>query len=126
MRNYMELIYFMRDLGDGVQDHLPEELRTGQLSLNEIVDQWVDRKTCFAIRTLEKDMMSYIEKYRVGDFSVDEILFDFDLLFIPERFGCDESELFGRVLPLLKARVVGTRRSVLRDLVAWVGLKLGV
>lgn len=75
MRSYMELIYFLRDLGDGIQDHLPEELRTGQLPLNVIVDQWVDKKTYFAIRSLEKDILSYIEKYKVGDFSVDQISF---------------------------------------------------
>jgi hypothetical protein len=122
----MELIYFLRDLGDGIQDHLPEELRTGQLPLNVIVDQWVDKKTYFAIRSLEKDILSYIEKYKVGDFSVDQILFDFDLLFIPERFGCEEPELLGEVLLMLKARVVDRKRSVLKDLAAWLRSKLGV
>ncbi|RJX81515.1 hypothetical protein [Pseudomonas sp. LS-2] len=126
MRSYMELIYFLRDLGDGIQDHLPEELRTGQLPLNVIVDQWVDKKTYFAIRSLEKDILSYIEKYKVGDFSVDQILFDFDLLFIPERFGCEEPELLGEVLLMLKARVVDRKRSVLKDLAAWLRSKLGV
>lgn len=126
MRSYMELIYFLRDLGDGIQDHLPEELRTGQLPLNVIVDQWVDKKTYFAIRSLEKDILSYIDKYKVGDFSVDQILFDFDLLFIPERFGCEEPELLGEVLLMLKARVVDRKRSVLKDLAAWLRSKLGV
>lgn len=126
MRSYMELIYFLRDLGDGIQDHLPEELRTGQLPLNVIVDQWVDKKTYFAIRSLEKDILSYIEKHKVGDFSVDQILFDFDLLFIPERFGCEEPELLGEVLLMLKARVVDRKRSVLKDLAAWLRSKLGV
>lgn len=97
MRSYMELIYFMRDLGDGVQDHLPEEQRIAQLSLEEIVAQWVDNKSYLAIRSLEKDISSYIKKSSVGDLSVDQIFFDFDLLFIPERFGCEEPELLGGI-----------------------------
>lgn len=114
MRSYMELIYFMRELGDGIQDHLPEEQRTAQLSLDQIVAQWVDNKSCLAIRSLEKDISSYIKKSSGGDLSVDQIFFDFDLLFIPERFGCEEPELLGEVLLILKARVVNTNRSVQR------------
>jgi hypothetical protein len=125
MRSYMELIYFMRDLGDGVQDHLPEEQRTAPLLLEEIVNQWVDKKSCLAIRSLENDISSYIEKSNVGDFSVDQIFFDFDLLFIPERFGCEEPELLGEVLLILKARVVTTNRSVLNDFGAWLRSKIG-
>jgi hypothetical protein len=121
----MELIYFMRDLGDGVQDHLPEEQRIAQLSLEEIVAQWVDKKSCLAIRSLEKDISSYIKKSSVGDLSVDQIFFDFDLLFIPERFGCEEPELLGEVLLILKARVVNTNRSVLKDFSAWLRSKIG-
>ena len=125
MRSYMELIYFMRDLGDGVQDHLPEEQRIAQLSLEEIVAQWVDNKSYLAIRSLEKDISSYIKKSSVGDLSVDQIFFDFDLLFIPERFGCEEPELLGEVLLILKARVVNTNRSVLKDFSAWLRSKIG-
>lgn len=124
MRSYMELIYFMRDLGDGVQDHLPEEQRIAQLSLEEIVAQWVDNKSYLAIRSLEKDISSYIKKSSVGDLSVDQIFFDFDLLFIPERFGCEEPELLGEVLLILKARVVTTNRSVLKDFSAWLRSKI--
>lgn len=121
----MELIYFMRDLGDGVQDHLPEEQRIAQLSLEAIVAKWVDNKSCLAIRSLEKDISSYIKKSSAGDLSVDQIFFDFDLLFIPERFGCEEPELLGEVLLMLKARVVDTNRSVLNDFSAWLRSKIG-
>ncbi len=68
MRSYMELIYFMRELGDGIRDHLPEEQRTAQLSLDQIVAQWVDNKSCLAIRSLEKDISSYIKKSSGGTF----------------------------------------------------------
>lgn len=125
MRSYMELIYFMRELGDGIQDHLPEEQRTAPLSLDQIVAQWVDNKSCLAIRSLEKDISSYIKKSSVGGLSVDQIFFDFDLLFIPERFGCEEPELLGEVLLILKARVVNTNRSVLKDFSAWLRSKIG-
>ena len=126
MRSYMELIYFMRELGDGIQDHLPEEQRTAQLPLKTIVYEWVDSNSYLAIRSLQKDISSYIKKSSVGDFSVDQIFFDFDLLFIPERFGCEEPELLGEVLLMLKARVVDRKRSVLKDLAAWLRSKLGV
>jgi hypothetical protein len=104
---------------------LPEEQRTAPLSLDQIVAQWVDKKSCLAIRSLEKDISSYIKKSSVGDHSVDQIFFDFDLLFIPERFGCEEPELLGEVLLILKARVVNTNRSVLKDFSAWLRSKIG-
>jgi len=115
----------MKALGDGVQDHLPEEQRTAQVPLVQIVNEWVDAKSWVAIRSLEKDISSYIKKFSRSDFSVDRIFFDFDLLFIPERFGCEEPELLGEVLLMLRARVIGTNRSLLNDLGGWLRLRLG-
>jgi hypothetical protein len=43
MRSYHQLFSFMCDLGDGIQDHLPEEMRTEQLAVEEIVNLWVDK-----------------------------------------------------------------------------------
>lgn len=125
MRSYVELIHFMKALGDGVQDHLPQEQRTAQLPLAQIVNEWVDAKSWVAIRSLEKDISSYIKKVSVGDFSVDQIFFDYDLLFIPERFGCEDPELLGEVSLMLRARVIDTNRSLLNDLGGWLRLRLG-
>ena len=52
MRGYMQFLDFMRELGDGIQDHLPEEQRTSVLTLDEVVTNWVDGKTCLEIRSL--------------------------------------------------------------------------
>jgi hypothetical protein len=38
MRGYMELIDFMRDLGDGILDHLPEDQRLEILTTEEILE----------------------------------------------------------------------------------------
>ena len=121
----MELIHFVKALGDGVQDHLPEVQRTAQVPLAEVVNKWVDAKSWVAIRSLEKDISSYIKKVGMGDFSVDRIFFDFDLLFIPERFGCEEPVLLGEVLLMLRGRVVDTERSLFSDLGGWLRSKSG-
>jgi|ERR1700712_3197119 len=123
MRGYMELIDFMRDLGDGIQDHLPEEQRTSQLSLEKIVEEWVDKKSYFAIRSLEKDIVSYVKKYNAGDYAVDQIFSDFDLVFIPERFGCEESVLLEKVLLLMAMRVHSKNRTPLNDFYIWLSAK---
>ena len=60
MRSYRQLFSFMCDLGDGIQDHLPEEMRTEQLGLEEIVCLWVDNKSYLEIRSLKKDMAAAI------------------------------------------------------------------
>ncbi|WP_268799799.1 hypothetical protein [Pseudomonas huanghezhanensis] len=120
MRGYGELLDFMRDLSDGVQEYLPEELRTAQLSLNEIVDQWITGKSYLAIRSLQKDIASYVKKSNAGDFSVDELFFISDLVFTEEMFGCEEAVLLTKVLEMLKLRVEERRLSVLTDIQRWL------
>lgn len=43
MRGYTQLIDFMQDLGDGILDHLPEEQRVAILSVEDIVELWMQR-----------------------------------------------------------------------------------
>lgn len=64
MRGYNQLIDFMRELGDGIQDHLPEAQRTSVLTLDEIVTRWFYGKTYLEIRSLEKDIVSFVKKRR--------------------------------------------------------------
>lgn len=124
MRGYVELIDFMRELGDGIQDHLPEDQRNSKKPLEVIVSDWVDGKSFLEIRSLRGDILTYIKKYNAGDHSVDQILSDFDLVFIPERFGCEESILLAKVVLMIDGRVVEKRRSVLNDLCSWLAVKL--
>ena len=56
MRGYMQLVDFMQDLGDGILDHLPEELRVGVLSVEEIVNLWMHRKSYFQALSLRRDI----------------------------------------------------------------------
>lgn len=123
MRGYMQLLDFMRELGDGIQDHLPEEQRTSVLTLDEIVTSWVDGKTYLQIRSLEKDIASFLKKDKAEDYSVYEILSWYDLLFIHERFGCEEPELLITVLPMIKRRVVEGKRSIFDDFKRWLTRK---
>lgn len=123
MRGYMQFLDFMRELGDGIQDHLPEEQRTSVLTLDEVVTNWVDGKTCLEIRSLEKDIASFLKKDQAEDYSVYELLSWYDLLFIPERFGCEEPEVLITVLPMIKKRVVEGKRSILDDFKRWLTRK---
>jgi hypothetical protein len=110
----------MCDLGDGIQDHLPEEVRTEQLSVEEVVILWVDKKSYLAIRSLKRDMMAYLKKCDEMDYSLDAIFpYDDNLLFVLERFGYEESVLFSQVLPMIQQREAETHRSLLADLVKW-------
>lgn len=120
MRGYMQLLDFMRELSDGIQEYLPESQRTAILTLDEIVDSWVEKKSCMAIRSLQKDIVSFVKKDEAGDGSVYEILSWYDLLFIPERFGCEEPELLLIVLSMIKKRVSEQNRSVAGDVWRWV------
>ncbi|OQR32536.1 hypothetical protein BWR59_11245 [Pseudomonas sp. Bc-h] len=120
MRSYRQLYSFMCDLGDGIQDHLPEEVRTEQLSVEGVVILWVDKKSYLAIRSLKKDMMAYLKKCDEMDYSLDAIFpYDDNLLFVLERFGYEESVLFSQVLPMIQQREAETHRSLLADLVKW-------
>ncbi|WP_296178190.1 hypothetical protein [Pseudomonas sp. UBA1879] len=123
MRGYMQLIDFMRALSDGVQEYLPEAQRTAIQSLDEVVDCWMEKKSCLAIRSLERDIVSFIKKDEAGDGSVYEMLSWYDLLFALERFGCDETVLLLKVLSMIRKRVSEEGRSVTDDIWRWMKRK---
>lgn len=56
MRGYTQLIDFMQDLGDGILDHLPEEHRVAILSVEDIVELWMQRKSYLQALSLKKDI----------------------------------------------------------------------
>ncbi|MNJ30454.1 hypothetical protein D3C77_250520 [compost metagenome] len=123
MRGYMELLDFMRDLADGIQEHLPEDQRTGQLSVEEIIDQWVEKKSYFAALSLRKDIATYAKLYEVGDYSVDQLLSDYDLCFIPERFGCDNTVFLAKVRGVIDERIAKKKELLLKKYFRWLGYK---
>jgi hypothetical protein len=124
MRGYMELVDFMGDVSEGIQDHLPEDQRCCQRSLDDIVESWVGGKKYWAIKSLEKDLESYGKKHSAGDYSVDEILSYYDLLFIWDRFGCEEVEWLNQVLAMIRRVVRDKKRSYFNDARLWIGGKL--
>ncbi|WP_341959732.1 hypothetical protein [Pseudomonas sp. RC10] len=119
----MQLVDFMRELSDGIQEYLPEDQRTAILNLDEIVDCWMEKKSYLAIRSLEKDIVSFIEKDEAGDGSVCEILSWYDLLFAIERFDCEESELLLTVLSMTRKRRSEEGRCVADDVWRWIKRK---
>ena len=123
MRGYMQLIDFMQDLGDGILDHLPEELRVGVLSVEEIVNLWMQRKSYFQALSLRRDIISYAKLYEAGDYSVDEVFDDFDLCFIPERFGCEEHVFLMELLGLIDFHIEKKRRGLLLKYFGWMGYR---
>lgn len=123
MRGYMQLIDFMQDLGDGILDQLPEELRVGVLSVEEIVKLWMQRKSYFQALSLRRDIISYAKLYEAGDYSVDEVFDDFDLCFIPERFGCEEHVFLIGLLGLIDFHIEKKRRGLLLTYFGWMGYR---
>lgn len=123
MRGYMQLIDFMRELGDGILDHLPEEQRVGVLSVEEIVSAWMHRKSYFQAVSLRKDIISYAKLYEAGDYSVDEIFDDFDVCFIPERFGCEEHVFLTGLLGLIDYFIETKRRDFRSRYLGWMGYR---
>jgi hypothetical protein len=120
MRGYMQLLDFMRELADGIQEHLPAGERMQVMTLEEIVDQWMAAKSYWAIRSLRRDIRRYVSKHTAGDYEIDEIFAWYDLLFVPERFGCDERELLSEVLHMIEVKMIEQPRSVLDDLISGV------
>ncbi|WP_256669383.1 hypothetical protein [Pseudomonas sp. MN1F] len=84
MRGYMQLVDFMKELGDGILDYLPEDQRTKQLSVEGVIEQWMAKKSYFSALALKRDIATYIALQKSGNFTVDEILSWYDLSFIPE------------------------------------------
>jgi hypothetical protein len=123
MRGFMELIDFMKHLADGVLNYLPGDQRVGQLTAVEVLDEWMNGKSYFAARSLRNDLKSYISLYKSGDYSVDEILSWYDLSFIPERFGCEEWELFTSLLCSIDAHIEKKRKNLLVKGFGWLGFR---
>jgi hypothetical protein len=123
MRGYMELIDFMKHLADGVLDYLPEDQRVGQLTVDQVIEEWMKGKSYFAARSLRNDLKSYISLYKSGDYSVDEILSWYDLSFIPERFGCEEWELFTSILCSIDAHIERKRKDLFIKGFGWLGFR---
>ncbi|MGE6384917.1 hypothetical protein ACQKEN_04500 [Pseudomonas sp. NPDC078416] len=123
MRGYMELIDFMKHLADGVLDYLPEDQRVGQLTVDQVIEEWMKGKSYFAARSLRNDLKSYIKLYKSGDYSVDEILSWYDLSFIPERFGCAEWELFTSILCSIDAHIERKQKDFLIKVFGWLGFR---
>lgn len=123
MRGYMELIGFMKDLGDGILDYLPEDQRDGQLSVEEIIERWMVKKTYCSALSLRKDITTYIKLQRSGDFSVDEILSWYDLCFIPERLGVEEHVFFTGILDLIDFHIEKKRKAIFVKYFGWIGYR---
>ncbi|MBF7143116.1 hypothetical protein HBH25_13455 [Pseudomonas sp. hsmgli-8] len=123
MRGYMELIDFMRDLGDGILDHLPEEQRLEILTTEEILERWMKKKSYLQALSLKKDIISYAQLYESGNYSVDEIFADFDLCFIPERFGVEEHIFLTGILGLIETHIKKKKKSFLLKYIGWLGYK---
>ncbi|MCF5710771.1 hypothetical protein GIV19_26480 [Pseudomonas syringae] len=119
----MQLIDFMRELGDGILDHLPEEQRTGQLPTEEIIEQWMAKKSYFAALSLRRDVTTYIKLQRSGNLEVDEILSWYDLCFIPERFGIEEHIFLTSILDLIDSHIEKKRKAFFAKCFGWVGYK---
>lgn len=105
MRGYMELIDFMKSLGDGILDHLPEDQRTGQFTIEGIIEQWMANKSYLSALSLRKDVTTYMKLQQSGNFEVDEVLSWYDLCFIPERFGVEEHIFLASILGLIDSHI---------------------
>lgn len=123
MRGYMQLIDFMRELGDGILDHLPEEQRIGILDTEKIVENWMLRKSYLQALSLKKDITTYADLYKTGDYAVDEILADYDLCFIPERFGVEEHIFLTSILGLIDFHIEKKRKAFLMKYFGWLPYK---
>ncbi|UFI45185.1 hypothetical protein KP808_00490 [Pseudomonas savastanoi] len=123
MRGYMELISFMKALSDGLLDHLPEDQRVEQLTVEEVIEQWMSEKSYYSSLSLRKDIVSYIRLQESGDFSVDEILSWYELCFISERFGVEEHVLFSGILKSIDSHIEKKNKSFLVKYFSWAGCK---
>jgi len=112
MREYIELIDFMRDLGDGILDHLPEEQRLEILKTEEILERWMKKKSYLQALSLKKDIISYAQFYESGNY---------DLCFIPERFGVEEHIFLTGILGLIETHIKKKKKSFLLKYIGWLG-----
>lgn len=121
MRRYTELLHFLVELSDGLLDHLPEEQRIGQLTVAEIVARWMANKSYFAAVSLRKDIVTYADLSRSGDYSVDQLLSDMDLDFVSDRFGCDVDVYLSGILGLIDFHTEKKRKDLLLKYIGWLG-----
>ncbi|MEE4575046.1 hypothetical protein V2L07_19910 [Pseudomonas alliivorans] len=113
----------MKELSDGILDHLPEDQRVGQLTVEEIIEKWMSNKSYCSSRSLRKDIETYIKLQKSGDFSVDEILSWYDLCFIPERFGVDEHVFFSGILKSIDFHIEKKKKAFFVRFFSWAGCK---
>lgn len=123
MREFTQLIDFMKDLGVGVLDHLPEEQRIKILSVEEIVDLWMQQKSYLQALSLRKDITSYVRLVAVEDDSVDQLFADFDLCFIQDRFGCEDEVFLTGLLDLINLHIETKRQGILTKYLGWLGYR---
>ncbi|KPZ12963.1 hypothetical protein [Pseudomonas syringae group genomosp. 3] len=123
MREYNSLISFMLDLGTAIQDYLPEDQRASPMSLIEFLEAWAGKKSYYEICMLRSDIRSYLRKHTQGDYSVDELFFYYDIGFVEERFGCEDSEFLSQILGMIEVHIESRRKKALKKYVGWIGFK---
>jgi hypothetical protein len=123
MRQYNSLIQFLLELGTAIQDYLPKDQRTSPMSLTGFVEFWTGKNYYYKVCVLRSDIKSYLRKHAQGDYSVDELFFYYDIGFVEERFGCEDSELLSQILGMLDVHIESRRKKALKKYLGWVGYK---
>jgi hypothetical protein len=123
MREYGRLIDFLLDLGTAVQDYLPEEQRVNPLTLKDVVRDWTWRKSLLDLYIFRSDIKSYLKKHMAGDYSVDQLFYDYDIGFVQERFGCDDAQLLAETLQLLNTGINDRKRHLISSYTRWFRFK---
>lgn len=113
----------MKHLADGILDYLPDDQRVGQLPIGTIIEKWMAEKSYLSALSLRKDVASYISLQKSGNFSVDEILFWYDLCFIHERFDVDEHIFFTAIFGLIDYHVERKKKSLIAKYFGWLGYR---
>lgn len=119
----MELIDFMRDLGDGILDHLPEDQRLEILNTEEILERWMQGKSYLQALSLKKDIINYAQLSESGNYYVDKIFYDFDLCFIPEQFGVEENIFLTGILRLIETHIEKKKNNFLLKYFGWLAYR---
>ena len=81
------------------------------------------RKSYLQALSLKKDITTYADLYKTGDYAVDEILADYDLCFIPERFGVEEHIFLTSILGLIDFHIEQKRKAFFIKCFGWLGYK---
>lgn len=123
MREYVLLIDFMRDLGAAIQGYLPESERSSVPDLKIFLESWTSKKSIVELYRLRSDIKSYLFKHAVGDYSVDELFFYYDIGFVQERFGSDDPVFLAGVVHMLDTIMALRKAAVVRKYFGWIGFK---